>query len=170
MNILGIDPGLERIGYGIISISMKNIVCVDYGVIYTDKMLKKWERFKKIENGVSKIIRKYKPKILAIENLYFFKNVKTAIDVSQVKGIILLLAHKKKLKIEEYTPLQVKMMISGYGRAEKTQIQKMIQNILHLNQIPKPDDAADALAIALCASSFKLNNPLTKEYKKLKSS
>jgi crossover junction endodeoxyribonuclease RuvC len=153
MIVLGIDPGTAQTGYGVIKISKnKEPICLDYGVIKTTKGLKPWERLKKIEKEFQKLIRKYKPQILAIESLYFFKNAKTIITVSQAKGVILLTAEKKGLKIKEFTPLEVKMNICGYGRATKFQIQKMVKNILKLTKAPYPDDAADALAIALSAS------------------
>ena len=152
MIILGIDPGTAQTGYGLIKISkQKEPICLGYGIIKTNQNLKPWERLKKIEIEFQKLIKKYKPKILAIENLYFFKNAKTITTVSQAKGVILLTAAKNGLKIKEFTPLEVKMNICGYGRAKKIQVQKMVKNILNLKKIPYPDDAADALAIALSA-------------------
>jgi len=166
MVILGIDPGTAITGYGVIKIIKKRkktkqknnkwesskYKVIEYGVIKTHPFFSSGERLKKIYNDVSKLIKKYKPKILAIENLYFFKNSKTALPVSQAKGVIILIAAKKKIPIYEITPLQVKMAIAGYGKAEKKQIQKMIKVLLNLKEIPRPDDAADALAIALCGA------------------
>lgn len=161
MTILGIDPGTATVGYGIIEVKKKKeLSCIGYGTIKTPSWMELSERLKRIEKEVAKIIRKYNPKIVAIEKLYFFKNVKTAISVSEARGVILLTASKKKIPILEFTPLEVKMSIVGYGKATKIQIQKMVKSFLNLKEIPKPDDAADALALALCAHfllEFKKN-------------
>ena len=153
MTILGIDPGTATTGYGIIrrkkgENSFKNL---EYGLIRTDSSLTAGERLKIIYNQVNKLIRKYKPKALAIERIYFFKNLKTAIPVAQAKGVILLNAARKKIPIYEFTPLQVKMAITNYGRANKKQVQRMIKRLLELKKLP-PDDAADALGVAICCS------------------
>ena len=148
MIILGIDPGLANTGYGLIK-KLKVFKCLDYGVIKTSQNSNRGERLRKINNELSKIAKKYRPDILAIENVYFFKNLKTAIPVSQVEGVILLMATKKRLPIWEATPLQVKLAITGDGKADKIVVQKKIKKLLSLKKIPKPDDAADALAIAL---------------------
>jgi len=154
MIIIGIDPGTATTGYGIIKTykySFENkLKCLEYGVINTDPSLSPQERLKNLYKDTIKILNIYKPEVLAIEKLYFFKNLKTAIPVAQAQGVILLAAAKKKIKVECFTPLEVKMGICGYGRAEKTQIQKMIKETLSLPKIPKPDDAADALAMAVC--------------------
>jgi len=152
MIILGIDPGTATTGYGVIKNQKKkkNPVCLEYGLIETKANLSPSERLKKINIELGKLIKKYQPEILAVENVYFFKNLKTALPVSQAKGVILFTAAKKKIPVYEFTPLQAKLAITGYGRAEKKQIQKMIKSILNLKEIPKPDDAADALAIAIC--------------------
>ncbi len=156
MIITGIDPGTASTGFGIVRVKKKkegsksNLKCLGYGVIKTDPSWGMPERLKKINNELNKIIKKYQPEVLAVENVYFFKNLKTAMPVSQAKGVILLTAAKKKLPVYEFTPLQVKMTIAGYGRAEKKQIQRMIKTLLQLEEIPKPDDAADALGVAIC--------------------
>jgi len=152
MIVMGIDPGIAKLGYAFIEIKKKGgkLKTIDYGCITTSPDLSNGERLKKINNELNKLIKKYKPKVLAVESVYFFKNLKTAIPVSEAKGVILLTAAKKQLKVRQFTPLQVKMTICGYGRATKQQIQKMVKEILNLNKIPKPDDAADALAIAIC--------------------
>ncbi|MCD6232990.1 crossover junction endodeoxyribonuclease RuvC [bacterium] len=164
MTILGIDPGTATTGFGVIrkikkrkTKSEKNsLECLGYGVIKTNPSLKPEERLKKLHFEILKLLRKYKPKVMAIEKLYFFKNLKTAMPVSEARGVILLAAARKKIKIQQFTPLEVKMGICGYGRAEKQQIQKMIKDLLDLDKIPKPDDAADALAIAIyCSNSIK---------------
>jgi crossover junction endodeoxyribonuclease RuvC len=159
MIILGIDPGTASTGYGIIknfkSSKLKNkahFKCLDYGVIKTSPSLAKPDRLKKINNELDKIMRKYRPEVLAVESLYFFKNLKTAIPVSQAGGVILLTAAKKKIPVYEFTPLQVKLMVAGFGRAEKEDVQKKTRLLLKLKDLPKPDDAADALAIALAFS------------------
>lgn len=161
MIILGIDPGLATLGFGVIEIkgvkngkSKKGTRTLDYGYIYHNKITTKsgtpsGERLKKINNELSRLIKKYRPSVMAIEKLYFFKNLKTAMPVSQAVGVILLTAAKNNLPVCEFTPLQVKMTITGYGRAEKIDIQKKIKSMLGLKEIPKPDDSADALAIAL---------------------
>jgi crossover junction endodeoxyribonuclease RuvC len=164
MIILGIDPGLATIGYGVIKTSLRSrslpfsesrikgkIECLEYGVIKTDASSEKGERLKIISLGTYRLLKKYTPHYLALETLYFFKNMKTALPVSEARGAILLTAARKSVKIEEYTPLQVKMKICGYGRAEKKEIQKTMKKILKLKEIPRPDDASDALAIAIAS-------------------
>jgi crossover junction endodeoxyribonuclease RuvC len=159
MVIIGIDPGTATTGYGIIRAvkkkgKEKSLSCVDYGVIETKPSSTPEKRLKKLNNELNKLLRKYQPKILAVESVYFFKNLKTAIPVSEAKGVILLTAAKKNITVRQFTPLQVKMNICGYGRGSKAQIQKMVREILALDKTPKPDDAADALAIAIsCAWS-----------------
>ncbi len=156
MIILGVDPGTASTGYGIIKKikssrfkAKARFKCLDYGVIKTTPSLAKPDRLKKINNELDKIMRAYRPEVLAIESLYFFKNLKTAIPVSQASGVILLAAAKRKIPVYEFTPLQVKLIVAGFGRAEKEAVQKKIRLFLKLKEIPKPDDAADAIAIAL---------------------
>jgi len=159
---MGIDPGLANTGFGVVS-KIQNLKskiqnklrCLDYGVIKTNPTLSAGDRLKKINNELNKLIKKYKPNVLAVESIYFFKNFKTAMPVSQAKGVILLTAAKKKIPVFEITPLQMKMAITGYGKAEKKQVQKMIKVLLDLKEAPKSDDAADALGVALCCA-FKL--------------
>jgi len=153
MIILGVDPGTATTGWGLIKKPRtKNgkIKTLDFGCIKTAPSLNDGERLKIINNELNKLIKKHQPKVLAVENIYFFKNLKTAMPVSQAKGVILLTAAKKKIPVYEFTPLQVKMAITGYGKAEKKQVQKMISVLLDLKEVPKQDDAADALGIALC--------------------
>jgi crossover junction endodeoxyribonuclease RuvC len=151
MIILGIDPGTATTGFGVVKTG-KNLKCLDYGLVQTNPSLSTAERLKKINNELNKLIKKYQPKAMAVESLYFFKNVKTAMPVSQAKGVILLTAAKKNIPVYEFTPLQAKMTVVGYGRAEKKQIQEMIKILLNLKKVPKPDDAADALAVAICCA------------------
>ncbi|MCD5384819.1 MAG: crossover junction endodeoxyribonuclease RuvC [Candidatus Pacebacteria bacterium] len=150
MIIIGIDPGTATTGYGIIKIEDKEHKCLDYGVINTSPKWSVGDRLYKIGVDLSDVLEKYNPDVLAIESLFFFKNVKTAIPVSQARGVILMIAAKKEIKTYEYTPLQAKMATVGYGRAEKKQIQEMVKILLNLDEVPKPNDAADALAIAIC--------------------
>ena len=152
MIILGIDPGTATTGYGVIEKTKNNLRYLDCGVIKTEPNLSDAERLRVLQNQLNQIIKKYSPDILAVERLYFFKNSKTIITVAQAKGVILLAGAKKRLPIFEFTPLQVKMAITGYGRAKKHQIQKMVKVLLCLKEIPKPDDAADALGVAICCA------------------
>jgi len=153
MIILGIDPGFARTGYGIIEEKNKNLRMLDYGCLSTPAGLIFEKRLKKIREGLTDLIKKYKPDVCAVEKIFFCKNTKTAIDVGQARGVVILTAAEKNLKIREFTPLQVKQFITGYGKAEKGQIQKMIKILLGLKEIPKPDDAADALALAIVGSN-----------------
>ena len=152
MIILGIDPGTATTGFGVIRKMQDRLECLDYGTIQTSPSSTTPERLKILSDGLDKLMKKYDPEIMAVENIYFFKNLKTAIPVSQAKGVILLAAGKKGIPAKELTPLQVKMAVAGYGRAEKKQVQKMIQRLLNLKELPKPDDAADALAVAVCCA------------------
>ncbi len=150
MIILGFDPGIATLGYGVISTDKKRPPeAVDYGVVLTPKELNLAERLELLEKGVNQIIEKYNPEEIAVEELFFAKNVKTGIAVAHARGVLLLTAKKACGKIFEYTPLQIKQALTGYGRADKNQIQQMVKTLLKLSKIPKPDDAADALAVAL---------------------
>lgn len=149
MRVIGVDPGTAIVGYGIIDYENNKYSVVDYGVILTDKELKVEDRLEIIYNELYEIIEKYKPTKISIEDLFYFKNNKTVITVAQARGIIILAAKKNNLEISSYTPLQVKIGITGYGKADKKQVQMMVQKILNLKEIPKPDDAADALAVAV---------------------
>jgi len=148
--ILGIDPGIATMGYGILNSEKGKIEAVDYGVVITPKEENTPVRLAMLEKGLNSIIEKYKPDEIAIEELFFNKNVKTAIVVAQARGAILLTCIKRCERLYEYTPLQIKQGLTGYGRADKNQIQQMVKILLNLKNIPKPDDAADALAVALC--------------------
>jgi crossover junction endodeoxyribonuclease RuvC len=150
MIILGFDPGLATVGYGVIEAERGKFRAVDYGVISTPKNEEAFFRLCMIYDGASKIIEKHGAEEIAIEQIFFQNNQKTAISVAEARGVLTLASAHKTGKIFEYTPLQVKQAITGYGRADKLQIQKMVAVLLCLKEIPKPDDAADALAIALC--------------------
>ncbi|MBE7061715.1 MAG: crossover junction endodeoxyribonuclease RuvC [Clostridiales bacterium] len=153
MIIVGFDPGLATLGYGVISTDKRNKPqMVDYGIVSTPKEENLAVRLAMIEKGVKQIIEKFKPDEIAIEELFFAKNVTTGINVAHARGVTLLTAVKECGKIFEYTPLQIKQALTGYGRADKHQIQSMVKTMLGLKGIPRPDDAADALAVALCHS------------------
>lgn len=149
MRVLGIDPGTAIVGFSILDFENNKFKVIDFGCIYTDKNMLMEDRLCKIYSELSEIIKKYQPTEMAIEELFYFKNNKTVISVGQARGVIVLCGRQNNLKINNYTPLQVKTGITGYGKAEKKQIQLMVQRILNLKEIPKPDDAADALAIAI---------------------
>jgi len=163
MRILGIDPGTARMGYGIVDSEKKKqretpstLSCVAFGCLETDKTMGAGERLAVLEKGLFKLIKEYKPDVVAVETLFFFKNNKTVMAVSEARGVVLLTAAKKKLPTFEFSPLQVKMTVSGYGRADKKQVQRMIAKTLFLEDIPRPDDAADALSIAVpCSIAMK---------------
>ncbi|HBM81273.1 MAG: crossover junction endodeoxyribonuclease RuvC [Clostridiales bacterium] len=150
MIILGIDPGIAILGYGVIKYEKDKLYMINYGALITKPSSTMPERLSILYRGLKDIINKYKPDDLAVEELFFNKNVKTALTVGHARGVSLLCAYEAGLNIFEYTPLQVKQSIVGYGRADKMQIQQMVKAILGLKTIPKPDDAADALAIAIC--------------------
>lgn len=153
MVILGIDPGTATIGYGVVEKSKDGIKCLEYGCIQTNPKESPAKRLLYLEKELEKIIKKYSPIAAAIEDLFFFKNLKTVIKVSQAKGVILLTIEKSGIPIFEYTPLQVKLATTGFGKADKKQMQKMVQTLLNLKDMPKPDDAADGLAIAMCCAN-----------------
>ncbi len=162
--ILGIDPGYARAGWSVIQTKSNQLKPLAYGCIETTAKMAHAERLKNLNSELKLIIKKYKPTVLAIEELFFFKNLKTAIKVAESRGVVLMTAIEAKLTIEEYTPLQIKQALVGYGRAEKKQIQQMVKIILKLKEIPQPDDAADALAVAICAhNSGKMNEILKKK-------
>ena len=150
IRVLGIDPGTATIGWAIVDQDRGKLIPVSYGCISTSPKQTTSERLHEIKKDLEKIINKFKPREAAVEDIFFFKNFKTVIKVSQARGAILLTLENLGVKIFEYTPLQLKQAITGYGRAEKKQVQIMVKNILKLKTVPKSDDAADALAIAIC--------------------
>lgn len=157
MLILGIDPGLARLGWGIISEEKSKLNLVDYGCFETSSESKEPDRLNAIHHFLTTLIKTHTPDVVSIEELFFAKNARTAMMVGQARGVVLLSATLSKLPIFSYTPLQVKQALSGYGRADKLQMQLMVKSILNLTKIPKPDDAADALSIAIThAFSYKL--------------
>lgn len=159
MRILGIDPGYGIVGFGVVDYDNYSPVVVDYGTISTPKEETLPNRLFIIHQMLNRIIERYKPDVVAVEELFYFKNQKTIIPVAEARGIIILTCKLLGLDIYEYTPLQIKQALTGIGRAEKAQVQFMVKTLLNLEKIPKPDDAADALAVAICHSQInpKLN-------------
>ncbi|NLT96396.1 MAG: crossover junction endodeoxyribonuclease RuvC [Clostridia bacterium] len=155
MIILGVDPGTAITGYGIIKVEGNKFYPLEYGCIYTETQWTNEMRLKKIYEKITAIIEKFRPDDLAVEELFFNKNTRTALSVGQARGVVLLAGALNDIPVSEYTPLQVKQSVVGYGRADKQQVQKMVKIFLNLPEIPKPDDAADALAIAVCHAHFK---------------
>lgn len=152
ITILGIDPGYAITGWAILEKRGHGLKLVKYGCITTHSKVPHAERLKKLHRELQKIIKKYQPDVLALEELFFFKNLKTALKVAEARGVILMTAIEHDLEIKEHTPLQVKQALVGYGRAEKKQIQEMVKVILNLKTIPQPDDAADAIAVSICCA------------------
>lgn len=159
--ILGIDPGIADTGYGIIQKDkFGNLTCLDYGSIKTHAKTDLADRLKIINQTLDQIIKKYNPRLVVVEQLFFCKNVKTALLVGHARGVVLLTAKQNKIPIIEFTPLQIKQAVSSYGKASKTQVQKMVKLLLNLKELPQPDDAADALAAAICGANISHNaNP-----------
>jgi len=155
MIILGVDPGLADTGYGLIKIRQSQYQTLAYGAIRTSADLDFSERLFVLHQELSRIIKKYQPERCAIEELFFYKNIKTALQVAQARGVILLTAIQAQLPLFEFTPLEIKQALTSYGRADKQQVQKMVKTILKIKIIPKPDDAADALAAAICCAQTK---------------
>jgi crossover junction endodeoxyribonuclease RuvC len=167
LRILGIDPGIAIVGFGFIDKQGSKLVPVQYGCIQTNANTDSSVRLEEIYDTIQQLIEKYKPDTFAIEKLFFNKNVTTALTVAQARGVLILAATQKGLPIAEYTPLQVKQAVVGYGRAEKKQVQEMVRMFLHLSSVPKPDDVADALAIAIChAHSYVLNEKINEVSKR----
>lgn len=150
MRVMGVDPGSLKSGYGIIEEQGGELIVVDYGVIRTTPHVPLPQRLLEIGTRLQELIEQYAPQELAIEDVFVAKNAKSSLKLGQASGAILLAAAQSGLRITEYTPLEVKQAVVGYGRAEKAQVQHMVTVLLHLQDIPKPDDAADALAIAIC--------------------
>lgn len=163
--ILGIDPGTAIMGYGLVSyapahadedvggaawLGMTGLQAVEYGVLRTPAHMPLIERLPRLYDGVARLIREYQPVLVSVEDLFFNKNVSTALAVGHARGVVILAAAHAGIPIAEYTPLQVKQAVTGYGRATKDQVQQMVKVLLNLESIPQPDDAADALAIAIC--------------------
>jgi crossover junction endodeoxyribonuclease RuvC len=150
--ILGIDPGMAIMGYGVIESDKNNnkMKVLDYGVVTTPSDMETSQRLLHIFNSVEELIRQYSPDAIAYEELFFNKNVKTALIIGHARGAAVVAGARQGIDLYEYTPLQVKQAVAGYGRADKQQVQSMVKLLLNLREIPKPDDAADALAVAVC--------------------
>ncbi|MBI2463852.1 crossover junction endodeoxyribonuclease RuvC [Candidatus Peregrinibacteria bacterium] len=159
MRILGIDPGTGTTGFGIIDVTGINLQLLDFGCIKTSQLLSAADRLHQIAEDFKSIMQQWNPQTCAIEKIFFAKNIKTAIKVAEARGVLLQNARKWNLDIYEYSPSEVKIAVTSDGQADKKQVQKMVQLILNLNYMPEPDDAADALAIALChAQSMKIRS------------
>jgi crossover junction endodeoxyribonuclease RuvC len=159
MRILGIDPGIADTGWGVIENNKGKLKCLAYGSIKTSSKKELPERLVELNQELNNIIKEYKPKIVGVEELFFCKNVKTALTVGHARGVILLTLKQNKLNPHEYTPLQIKQAVTSYGKADKGQVQGMVKVMLNLKEIPKPDDAADALAVAICTANSTSRNP-----------
>lgn len=158
MIILGIDPGTSIVGFGVIKKEGSKLTCEEYGCIKTKPKIPDIEKISIIEKELSSLIKKINPDQIAIEKLFFFKNTKTAISVAQARGVILSVCAQNNKIPREFTPLQIKQAVSCYGRAGKSEVQKMVKLILGLKEIPKPDDASDALACAITCANFSQYN------------
>jgi crossover junction endodeoxyribonuclease RuvC len=150
--IIGFDPGIADTGFGVISNDNGKLLCLEYGSIKTSSKISLSERLVIVYDSVELLLAKYSPSLVCVEELFFSKNVKTAMVVGQARGVVLLAIEKANAKLMEFTPNQVKQAVSSYGGAAKDQVQRMVQMLLRLEEIPKPDDAADALAVAICGS------------------
>lgn len=154
MIIIGIDPGLATVGFGVIRKEEDRIIPVSYGCIRTSSEKQNPERLMEIYDEVNALFEKYTPRAVAVERLFFTNNITSAMGVSEARGVIFLAAQQKNIPVIEYTPKQVKQAITGSGRADKKQMQEMIKKLLDLDEVPKPDDAADGLSIALCHINY----------------
>ena len=159
--ILGIDPGYATTGYGVVAVTGQKLLAVDYGVIRTSADQRFSERVLAIYEGVRTLLERFRPGEVALEELFFARNTTTALGTAQARGVCLLAAEQAGLMLLEYTPAQVKMSVTGNGRAEKVQVQEMVRLLLNLKEIPRPDDAADALAVAICQAH--IGNELGRE-------
>lgn len=151
--IFGVDPGFDRCGFGVLDYNQKDFVVIDVGCITTDKNLSHAERLREVRDDLTSLIEKHQPDLLAIEELFFSKNVKTALKVAEARGVILELAARSALPVIELNPNQIKLALTGDGRADKKQMQQMVKTVLQLPAVPEPDDAADALAVAIASAT-----------------
>lgn len=169
MIILAVDPGTATTGYGVISYEGNRFKVKEYGIVSTDSKTPTELRLQQIYEGLKNLIARHRPDYFVVEELFFNTNARTAIAVGQARGVCLLVAADGEIPLAEYTPLQVKQSVVGYGRADKSQVQQMVKAILNLEKIPKPDDAADALALAIChAHSYRANDLLEKSRERAK--
>jgi len=148
--VLGIDPGTAATGYGVLERTGTRLRAIDFGCLTTDPSVSPEGRLLAIHAGIGELIETHRPALVAVERLFFNKNVQTAFAVGQARGVVLLAAAQHRIPVHEYTPNEVKVAVTGYGRAPKEQVQRMVQLVLGLPALPRPDDAADALAVAIC--------------------
>lgn len=161
MKILGIDPGVAIVGYGVIEYKGNVFKVIDYGKITTPAHTPLPKRLKMVYDGMTELVNTFNPDVVAMEELFFNTNVTTAIAVGHARGVLVLGAENAGVPVAEYTPLQIKQAVTGYGRADKNQVQQMVKMFLNLSEVPKPDDTADALAVAIChAHSASLSGKL----------
>ncbi len=165
MRIIGIDPGYAIVGFGILEYEKNIFTPVEFGAITTQAKTSFDTRLKIIYDDLCYVLDKYKPEEMSIEKLFFNTNQKTGIDVAQARGATLLAAVQRNISITEYTPLQVKQSVVGYGRAEKKQVQELTRQILNLSKVPKPDDTADALALAICHGHCRASSKIMEQIK-----
>ena len=158
MKIIGIDPGTATTGFSVIEVKNKNVRLLDFGYIQTHKGLKHADRLNHIADDIEFLLKKWEPNLGAIEKLFFNKNIKTAISVAEARGVITQKLASKGIEVEEYGPSEIKSSVCGNGRADKKAVQKMVKLIMNLEKTPKPDDVADAIAVALCSAN-RLNDP-----------
>ena len=163
MIILGIDPGLATVGYGAIECKGSQMKALDYGTIDTPPDWALPRRLEKIYAAMQQLLEEFSPEIVSVEELFFYNNITTAIAVSQARGVILLAAQQRAVPLYEYTPMQIKQAVAGYGHAKKQQVQEMVRVLLGLKNTPRPDDAADALAAAICRSNS--SGPLQEQFR-----
>jgi crossover junction endodeoxyribonuclease RuvC len=152
--VLGVDPGTAILGYGVVAVEGDELSAIEYGVLTTPSSLPLTTRLLSLFDGLSAVIDRTSPSEAAVEQLFFARNVQSALAVGQARGVVLLTAARGSIPVSEYTPLQVKQAVAGYGRATKEQVQQMVRVMLRLQEIPQPDDAADALAIAICHAQW----------------
>lgn len=152
MVIVGIDPGIAIVGYGVIDYTGNSFKLMEYGTIDTPAGTPVAKRLRMIYDSMYDLLLRYKPEAVAVEQLFWGRNVTTGINVAHARGVILLCAEQSGVSVSEYTPLQIKQAVAGYGRADKKQIQNMMKILLNMNTVPKPDDAADAIAVAICCA------------------
>lgn len=148
--ILGVDPGYARCGYAVLDYQQDKFRVIDYGIIQTEARTSFAQRLLRIACGIEHICTRYRPTHMAIEEIFFYKNRTTAISTAEARGVCIVAAARQNLAIFEYTPMQVKLAVTGYGRADKAQVQQMVKILLGLKEVPQPDDIADALAVAIC--------------------
>ena len=152
MIVLGIDPGTARLGYGVVERQGSRLTMLDYGCLETTNDRPLEQRLLLIHEGIDDLIETWRPEVVGVERLFFNKNVQTAMAVGQARGVVLLTAAQHGLPLQEYGPHEVKQAVTGYGKAPKDQVQRMVQMVLSMEELPKPDDAADALAVAVCTA------------------